>query len=87
MEEVNKKRYDITITRNVGGRTNKLIITNSVLNSAVKELSHAGLKLYLYLVQNKNGFELTLRRKHCEKIVGLSSASFTRGFKELREKG
>ena len=50
------------------------------------DLNGASLKMYLYLVKNRESFELGLSQKACENW-GISRSSYYRSFEELKEKG
>lgn len=55
------------------------------LENASKNLSGSGLKLWMYLVSNKNGFILELSQKDCE-LWGLKRSTYYDAFKELINK-
>lgn len=53
------------------------------LNGAIKDLSHAGLKLYMYLAKNEPGYEFGLSPKALENEYGLSKSTYYRAKEEL----
>lgn len=79
----------IKVAKRVGktkDQTNGFTFINLVsLENANKNLSGSGLKLWLYLVSNKNGFVLELSQKNCE-FWGLKRSTYYDAFKELMNK-
>jgi hypothetical protein len=79
----------IKVAKRVGktkDQTNGFTFINLVsLENANKNLSGNGLKLWLYLVSNKNGFVLELSQKGCE-LWGLKRSTYYNAFKELMSK-
>lgn len=53
------------------------------LNGAINKLSHAALKLYLYLAKNEPGYEFGLSPKALENAYGLSKSTYYRARDEL----
>ena len=62
-------------------------IPQEALFNAVKTLTHAGLKLWLYLAKNNDGFKLDFSPAHAKEQTGLSPSSKDRAIKELIETG
>lgn len=54
---------------------------------ATKELTHSGLKLYIYLLTNQEQYVGALSRKDVINKTGLSERSYTNAIRELEQKG
>lgn len=68
------------------------IQSKKAIFTAIKELCHGGLALYLYLNSNQpwnkeNGYVQALSPVAVKNAIGLSESSYRRGVKELIEKG
>ena len=63
-----------------------LKIGHSNLDKVIKDLSGSSLKLYLYFLNNKDGFRLELSSAHFCNWANVSMSSYNRAFKELEEK-
>lgn len=58
------------------------------LQQAMKDLKgDSGLKMYLYMVKNREDYEFGLSLADCVNNWGLSKNSYYRGIEELKEKG
>lgn len=57
------------------------------IKEAAKELSHSGLKLYLYLLEEENKEEIHLKPKKFMVTYNCSKSSYDRAKRELIEKG
>lgn len=58
------------------------------LNEAMQRLEQkASFKLYMYLAQNQNGFEMALSSSDFFETSGCGNTAYTTAFKELVEKG
>lgn len=69
-------------------KDNKYSIMNlKALESAINNLSHAGLKLWLYLNKNQNGFKLVLSFQATVPFGISSKSMYDRAVQELEKKG
>lgn len=64
-----------------------LMIGFEEIQQAANELTHSGLKLYLYLAQNKDDYEFWLSPKDVMSHYKMSESSFNRAKAELIDKG
>ena len=64
-----------------------LMIGFEEIQMAASDLTHSGLKLYLYLAQNVDEYEFLLSPKDVMNHYPMSKSSFDRAKKELIEKG
>lgn len=62
-------------------------INIAALDRAIGELSHAGLKLYLYLAKNEPDYEFGMSPKALENKYGVSKSTYYRARDELIELG
>ena len=51
--------------------------------NAMRNLSKSAYYLYVYLIQNQDGYSFTLRRSHVMNITGLSKSSYYLALQEL----
>lgn len=69
-------------------KDNKYSIMNlKALETAVMNLSHSGLKLWLYLNKNQNGFKLVLHFQATVPFGITSKSMYDRAVQELEKKG
>lgn len=54
--------------------------------NAMRNLTKSAYYLYTYLMQNQDGYNLTLRRTHAMHITGLSKSSYYLALQELIDK-
>lgn len=66
---------------------NYLKVSNENLNKAVRDLDGKSFKLYIYLVDNSNGFRVEMYHTHFCQWANLSESSYRRAWAELEEKG
>ena len=64
-----------------------LYIDQEAVQIAAKNLTPSGLKIWLYLAQNSNGYVMALSHKELEKWGGLSKNAYKSAKDELKEKG
>lgn len=64
-----------------------LIIGNEELQNAYKNLTHSGLALYLYFMENEDGSSFPLSPSDFCKKYNLSESSYRRAKRELKDKG
>lgn len=64
-----------------------LQVDNDDWQDAAARLTHGGLKLYLYLASNKDGYSVALSPADIERKIGLSDSTYRRAFKELITEG
>ena len=62
-------------------------IGHKQLNKVANDLGGNAFKLYIYIANNKNGYNLELSSKDFIQWSGTSDSTYDRAFKELKEKG
>ena len=68
-------------------RKNFLKVSNENLKSAMYNLSSSAFMLWIYFLDNSNGYPLELYPVDFCNITGLSDSTYRRAFKELEETG
>lgn len=68
-------------------RKDYLKVSNESLRSAMYNLGSSAFLLWIYFVDNANGYSLDLYPIDFCTITGLSDSTYRRAFKELEEKG
>ena len=77
----------LQVHRKATGPKNVIIIRSDNFFKAVRTLSHSALKVYMYLISNKDGFRKLMRREEMAQELNVSSRSISRAIAELEEKG
>ena len=57
------------------------------LEAAMKNLSHGGFRLWVYLCRNKDGFEFGLSGAAVKEVTGISKTTYQNAVQELLNKG
>lgn len=68
-------------------RVDYLKVSNDNLHAAMYNLSSSGFMLWIYFVDNANGYNMELYPVDFMSVTGLSDSTYRRAFKELEEKG
>lgn len=68
-------------------RKNYLKVSNENLKSAMYNLGSSAFLLWIYFMDNSNGYPLDLYPVDFCNITGLSDSTYRRAFKELEDKG
>ena len=66
---------------------NYLQVGNDEWQKASRILTYAAFKLYLYLADNKDGYDLALSQKAVENAIGISKATYHTAVQELESRG
>ena len=86
MSVPNKKKIIIERSSD-NARKDYLKVSNESLRSAMYNLGSSAFLLWIYFVDNANGYSLDLYPIDFCTITGLSDSTYRRAFKELEEKG
>lgn len=79
---------EVSINKTASNKDNPYFIVNKSANrQAMTTLSRVGFQLYMYFMQNEDGYVTTLRRTHAMKITGLSKSSYYDAMTELINMG
>ena len=79
---------EVSINKAASNKNNPYFIVNKSANiQAMASLSRVGFQLYMYFMQNEDGYVTTLRRTHAMKITGLSKSSYYDAMTELLSMG
>lgn len=78
----NQKRIHIHKSRPLQGQQ-FLQVTLDGVTFAARNCTHGGLKLWLYLASNADGYCMDLSPAHVESITGISRATYNRAVQEL----
>lgn len=68
-------------------RVDYLKVSNDNLKTAMYSLNPSAFMLWIYFVDNSNGYNMELYPVDFMSITGLSDSTYRRAFKELEEKG
>ena len=79
---------EVTVNKTESDQSNPYCIVNIAANrGALETLTKSAYCLYMYFMQNQDGFTLKLRRNHAMSVANLSKSSYHRAMAELIEKG
>ena len=79
---------EVSINKTESNQSDPYSIINIAANRvALETLTKSAYCLYMYFMQNQDGFTLKLRRSHAMNITNLSKSSYHRAMAELIEKG
>lgn len=79
---------EVSINKTKFNQSDPYSIINIAANrGALETLTRSAYCLYMYFMQNQDGFTLKLRRTHAMNITNLSKSSYHRAMAELIEKG
>ena len=83
MEDINMSIIDKTIKTEP--QQDFLMIDDETRIAARRDLNHSGFKMYLWLMSKEEDFNLT--KQEFTKVFNVSSSSYEKAWKELRDKG
>ena len=79
---------EVTINKAQADQDNPYFIVNLAANQeALKTLSKSAYSLYMYFMQNRDGFTLKLHRSHAISTARISKSAYHRAMAELIERG
>ena len=79
---------EVTINKAQADQDNPYFIVNLAANQeALKTLSKSAYSLYMYFMQNRDGFTLKLHRSYAISIAHISKSAYHTAMAELIEKG
>lgn len=79
---------EVSINKTESNKDNQYCIVNIAANrEALKILSKSAYSLYMYFMQNRDGFTLKLHRSHATSIANISKSAYHTAMAELIEKG
>lgn len=79
---------EVSINKAESNQSNPYCIINIAANRAALEtLSKSAYSLYMYFMQNQDGFTLKLHRSHAISIANISKSAYHTAMAELIEKG
>lgn len=84
---VSKQRKILIERASENVRKDYLKVSNDNLKAAMYNLKPNAFKLWIYLLDNRNGYKMDLYPCDFTRVTGMARTTYDRAFKELEEKG
>lgn len=86
--ELPKSTKEVSINKAACNKDNPYFMVNKSANrQAMAALSRVGFQLYMYFMQNEDGYVTTLRRTHAMRTTGLSKTAYYDAITDLINTG